>query len=151
LHESPQLNRLPDGQEQRKRSLSTALADIGETGIAVEVSKGIAGQMLHRPLQHNHQHVIKKPPPPAIAIPIENQQAASRPEDAVHLRHHARLRRIVMKAVRASDQIESVILERQALAITLDEMEASPGALAPGLTLAKHAVAEVDAPDLCIG
>src|SRR5262249_51533935 len=91
------------------------------------------------------------PPPPAIAIPIENQQAASRPEDAVHLRHHARLRRIVMKAVRASDQIESVILERQALAITLDEMEASPGALAPGLTLAKHAVAEVDAPDLCIG
>src|SRR5262245_13777951 len=103
---------------------------------------------MHRAFHRDHANIEDESAPESVAITVDDDKPATRLEYAMHLVHRTRLIWIVMKTVRARDDVKAVIRQRQRFAVCLNELHPR---LVKALTLhpgRDHLARDIDSQDL---
>lgn len=76
------------------------LTDMLKTGLQIEIAEGLARKMAHGPFHGHDQDIEQQPAPKTVAVTIDDEEFPARSKNAVHLRDHTLLNRVMMKTMR---------------------------------------------------
>ena len=121
-----------------------------EAGRFTERPYTLAGAMVYVAFHASHADVVNQPSPGAITIAIDQDETATGLEHTEHFSDGIFLVGVMVKAVRASQDVKLPRSEWQTLAVSLDRLNFSLVPRPPGGTSQEHSADQIYPPDISL-